>query len=108
MLRRFALALTLVLALAACATAPADTSAPDVPPAVAAPSSTSGSTVPNPGDGTTSSTNAVAEEPAETMPRPPVPDGPAAPDFTLALGDGRSFTLSDEAQPVFMIFWAEW
>lgn len=36
------------------------------------------------------------------------PEGPAAPDFTLALGDGSTFTLSDEQKPVYMVFWAEW
>jgi hypothetical protein len=43
------------------------------------------------------------------MPGPP-PEGPPAPDFTLALGEGGSdtFTLSQESKPVFMIFWAEW
>lgn len=36
-------------------------------------------------------------------------EGPAAPDFTLALGTGsNTFTLSDEAKPVYMVFWAEW
>ena len=35
-------------------------------------------------------------------------DGPAAPDFTLALGDGGEFTLSAEQKPVYLIFWAEW
>jgi hypothetical protein len=36
-------------------------------------------------------------------------EGPAAPDFTLALGTGsETFTLSDEAKPVYMVFWAEW
>ncbi len=36
------------------------------------------------------------------------PEGPEAPDFTLALASGESFTLSSEAKPVYMIFWAEW
>ncbi|MEX1207352.1 MAG: hypothetical protein WD652_05685 [Acidimicrobiia bacterium] len=36
------------------------------------------------------------------------PDGEAAPDFTLALGEGGEFTLSDEQKPVYMVFWAEW
>ncbi len=36
------------------------------------------------------------------------PDGPAAPDFTMALADGSSFTLSAEQKPVYMVFWAEW
>lgn len=42
------------------------------------------------------------ETPAETASRP------AAPDFTLELGNGGKFTLSEEARPVFMVFWAEW
>ena len=36
------------------------------------------------------------------------PDGQAAPDFALALGEGGSFVLSDEEKPVYMVFWAEW
>lgn len=31
-----------------------------------------------------------------------------APDFTLALGDGGSFTLSESDKPVYLVFWAEW
>jgi hypothetical protein len=31
-----------------------------------------------------------------------------APDFTLDLGDGGSFTLSQGAKPVYLVFWAEW
>jgi hypothetical protein len=33
---------------------------------------------------------------------------PLAPDFTLALGDGGSYTLSEGAKPVYLVFWAEW
>jgi len=36
------------------------------------------------------------------------PSGPVAPDFTMALADGGTFTLSDQAMPVYMIFWADW
>lgn len=32
----------------------------------------------------------------------------AAPDFSLDLGEGGTFTLSEETRPVFMVFWAEW
>ncbi len=32
----------------------------------------------------------------------------AAPDFTLELGDGGTFVLSEEARPVYLVFWAEW
>ncbi|HSM01028.1 MAG TPA: hypothetical protein VK960_01110 [Acidimicrobiia bacterium] len=46
--------------------------------------------------------------PAETSTTRTPPDGDPAPDFTLALGDGGTFTLSEEQKPVYMIFWAEW
>jgi hypothetical protein len=32
----------------------------------------------------------------------------AAPDFTLGLGNGGTFVLSEEARPVYLVFWAEW
>ncbi|MFO7699426.1 MAG: hypothetical protein R6W79_02320 [Acidimicrobiia bacterium] len=54
------------------------------------------------------------EEPAGTTTVPEAsedrPEGPVAPDFTLALGaDGaETFVLSQEVKPVFMVFWAEW
>ncbi len=52
-------------------------------------------------------TSPGSEAPATTATSSPV-DGPAAPDFTLALGDGGEFTLSEEQKPVYLIFWAEW
>jgi len=36
------------------------------------------------------------------------PEGEPAPDFTLALDGGGSFSLSAEAKPVLLVFWAEW
>jgi hypothetical protein len=50
-------------------------------------------------DGTTTT---AGDSPSTTS------DRPLAPDFTLALGDGGSFTLSQETKPVFLVFWAEW
>lgn len=35
-------------------------------------------------------------------------DAAIASDFSLRLGDGSTFTLSEETRPVFMVFWAEW
>lgn len=35
-------------------------------------------------------------------------DRPLAPDFTLELGDGGTYTLSEGAKPVYLVFWAEW
>jgi len=41
--------------------------------------------------------------------RPPLPaEATLAPDFELALGQGGVFTLSEEANPVLIFFWAEW
>lgn len=33
---------------------------------------------------------------------------PVAPDFTLELGDGGVYTLSEGERPVYLVFWAEW
>ncbi|GMQ86597.1 MAG: hypothetical protein BMS9Abin07_2182 [Acidimicrobiia bacterium] len=45
---------------------------------------------------------------AQVATEPVIVDGPPAPDFTLALDGGGSFTLSAEEKPVYMVFWAEW
>lgn len=52
-------------------------------------------------DGTTSTTDAI--EATETTSGLPL-----APDFTLQLGEGGSYTLSEGAKPVYLVFWAEW
>ena len=49
-----------------------------------------------------------ATDSTATAPETTVSDRPAAPDFTLALGDGGTYTLSDGEKPVYLIFWAEW
>ncbi len=33
---------------------------------------------------------------------------PIAPDFTLELGEGGTYTLSETDKPVYLVFWAEW
>ncbi len=45
---------------------------------------------------------------SEPEPSPSGVDGPAAPDFSLVLSDGSTFTLSEGSKPVYMVFWAEW
>jgi hypothetical protein len=35
-------------------------------------------------------------------------DRPLAPDFTLQLGEGGTYTLSEGSKPVYLVFWAEW
>ena len=94
--RLSALVAALALIGAACATesvpASSDPTTPALSPATEGPSS--------------SSTNTAAT--GETTRSAPNPDAVAAPDFTLTLGDGGSFTLSEETRPVFLVFWAEW
>lgn len=55
-------------------------------------------------------TGASAAGPAPSTTSAPAadPDAQAAPDFTLELGTGGEFALSEEAKPVYMVFWAEW
>ncbi len=36
------------------------------------------------------------------------PEGDQAPDFTVQLGEGGTFTLSEHGRPVYLLFWAEW
>jgi len=59
-----------------------------------------------PDEEVSTTTTTVADE----TPASEVPEGPVAPDFTIALGEDRTetFTLSEEAKPVYMVFWAEW
>ncbi|MEX0826674.1 MAG: hypothetical protein WD184_08015 [Acidimicrobiia bacterium] len=99
-MRRVTGLVAVALVFAACSTptstepTAAETTAAGGVTTTAAPTTTgaSGSTVP----GAVTTTSRVA------------PDGEAAPDFTLALGEGGEFTLSDEQKPVYMVFWAEW
>ena len=114
--------------VSACGAAPQATSAPTTgataessSPTVAAPKATgqdSSTTVVNGPAPTTVAGSATAppaatSDPTTTAMAPPVPtrprpDGEDAPDFTLALGQGGSLTLSAEQKPVYMVFWAEW
>jgi len=53
--------------------------------------------------------DAMEDSGASLIPDPVIPpDGPVAPDFTMALADGGTFTLSEQMKPVYMIFWADW
>jgi hypothetical protein len=56
-----------------------------------------------------STSTSIGDDGASLVPAPTIPpDAPPAPDFTMALADGDTFTLSEQAMPVYMIFWAEW
>lgn len=60
-------------------------------------SSTTASTA---GEGSTTSTTTAPGEPAD--------EAVIAPDFTLALGTGGTYVLSEDTRPVYLVFWAEW
>lgn len=56
--------------------------------------------------GESTSTPTVSASTSSATSVPEVRD--TVPDFTLALGDGGTFVLSQEARPVYLVFWAEW
>lgn len=60
------------------------------------------------GDDTSADEDAPGQGGGSADEDPPALDGPAAPDFTLALADGSEFVLSAEQRATFLIFWAEW
>lgn len=59
---------------------------------------------------TTPVEDTTSTAPATTTQPPGTTDSgrPVAPDFTLELGDGGVYTLSEGARPVYLVFWAEW
>ncbi|NND02416.1 MAG: hypothetical protein HKN91_06470 [Acidimicrobiia bacterium] len=82
------------------ATNPAPTEAPN---ATAAPTTGApGSTTPGNGDGTAAPTTEAPDS------QRPATEGPAAPAINTILSDGTEFSLADEANPVYLVFWAEW
>jgi hypothetical protein len=84
-----------VAVLAACGTGsePSTTPAPETS-AVLPPATTPTTSAPT--------TTGRSDPAATTVP------ADSAPDFSLDLGSGGTFVLSEEARPVFMVFWAEW
>jgi len=105
MMRHTALALVIVVMLAACATGETVEPAPNDSPATTAATQTTEPPATQPS--VTESDVTTTTSAPDTVP-PPQIEGPAAPDFTLALADGSSFTLGDEQKPVYLVFWAEW
>ena len=57
---------------------------------------------------TTAAPSPTESEPQTTTTAVSEPLGPPAPDFTLDLYGGGTFSLSQQTTPVVMIFWAEW
>lgn len=106
-MKRIALFLGVLLVAAACAGAEqsaqvtSDSGSVETTEATATTESTENTTA----DTTVTETTTAPET---TVATEAAPEGPEAPDFTLALRSGGKFTLSEEAKPVYMVFWAEW
>ena len=96
-LRKSWIGLLLVVAIAGCAAQGAGDSSPTSQADPGTPQTTPGST---------SSTGEITTTEAGSTPT--TSDRPPAPDFTLQLGDGGSYTLSEGSKPVYLVFWAEW
>ena len=77
---------------------------------------TSTSTSPEPSTGDTGDAPSATEDSAteDTVEQPPATaavtdfEGPVAEDFSIDLNATGTFTLSEEARPVYLVFWAEW
>ncbi len=83
--------------------------------ACGAPATTEGTTVTDPGEplstssvdqGAPGSTSPVGSD--DASPTTVASDRQPAPDFSLDLANGGSYTLSQGAKPVYLVFWAEW
>lgn len=105
MMQRFVLfAASVALVGAACSSTPVNESfEPAVVGENPVPGVSSSPTTTTPELSTSSSENTTS-----TMEPSAAPEGPAAPDFTLALEPDGEFVLSQEVKPVYMVFWAEW
>jgi hypothetical protein len=91
---------TLALVVVACSDAPDTTGTSQPVGSTGDPATT---TFPG-ADATAASETTESTEPPEGT----TSDRPLAADFTLELGDGGSFTLSEGEKPVYLVFWAEW
>jgi hypothetical protein len=90
----------LAMIVTACGGSPAaETTVAPTTPAVSTTAGETTTTVP----GATTTTAAVTPTTARVL-----PEGDPAPGFTVELGEGGTFTLSEHARPVYLLFWAEW
>jgi len=105
-MKRLTLLLAVLVVASACSST-ADSSQPT--PSSSQPTANSTESVGTSQPDAESSSTSIGDDGASLVPAPTIPeDAPPAPDFTMTLGDGESFTLSEQAMPVYMIFWADW
>lgn len=107
MKRLFVVLAALALIASACAGSTVEESYPAVSGDDASASASSSSAGSEDSTDPTSSSSPSSEDTSAEEAKP-LPEGPSAPDFTLALEPGGEFVLSQEVKPVYMVFWAEW
>ena len=110
-MKAVALAVVLALLAVACGDDAAETASTEAPPETQASTTSAPAATTSPSTAATTSSVAGDTTPTEattTSTTQARPEGDPAPDFTVALGEGGSFTLSEEQKPVYMVFWAEW
>jgi len=110
-MKRLALVLAIVTVVAACSSSVDSSETANNSQAVESsqPTAVSTESVDTSQPEVESSSTSIGDDGASLVPAPTIPpDAAPAPDFTMTLGDGESFTLSEQAMPVYMIFWADW
>lgn len=109
---RTTLAAVFALVVAACGGGDADSALPadGSETTQASQAATTPNVAVEPTQPTTTPATAGSDDPEPQAQERPAPDPnrELAPDFSLALGSGATFVLSEETRPVFMVFWAEW
>jgi hypothetical protein len=105
-MKRLALFVAVLTVAAACSST--DDAAPTTEIAPAADAATTATTA-APAEDSNATRDSMGDSGASLVPNQTIaPEGPEAPDFTMALADGDTFTLSEQSLPVYMIFWADW
>ena len=89
----------LVLLVAACSQQGGEPTTTSLLDDVTTPTSDAVSPTTRPGEGDPTSTDGATSTTS---------DRPMAPDFSLELGDGGTYSLAEGAKPVYLVFWAEW
>lgn len=103
------LVVAFAIAMAACGTGDAavDTTS-QAAETVAPTETTAGTSETTAGQATTTEGSDAEAAPTTEAAQSSGVEGPVAPDFEFLLDDGSTFVLSEEAMPVYMVFWAEW
>lgn len=103
------LLVALGLTAAACSSSAIEVAVRESAPKVAAPETPAPAPAGGENSAPITSSGSSAQEPSgPALQGRDTSELPVAADFTLALGDGGTFVLSEAAKPVYVVFWADW